>query len=118
MSLEDLKLFPKDEVRVKNAEGYEHNGCRCGTWFDHWKKFSHVKIQRCVVVGCSNIDLIGCPVTKSNPQDNGIYIIPLCNEHSKKTEELKILPSCPFVSADLEMTCGDAGTVVTKYVEI
>jgi hypothetical protein len=118
MSINDLKLYPKSEVRVKNVEEYEQNGCRCGTWLDHWKKFSYVKIQKCVVVGCSNIDLAGCPVIRSNPEDNNIYIIPLCKEHSQSKEELKILPSCPFVSANLKITCGDAGTVVTKYVEI
>ena len=118
MSLDNLKLYPKDEVRIKNVENYEQNACRCGTMLDHWKKFSYVKIQKCVVVGCPNIDLIGCAVTKSNPEDTNIYIIPLCKAHSESKDEMKIVPSCPLVSANLKITCGEAGTVVTKYVEI
>ena len=118
MNTNNLNLKTPIKVMVKSDPILQSITCRCGTLLDHWKKFSYVKIQKCVVIGCSNIDLIGCPVTKFNSKDKGIYIIPFCKEHSKSTEELKILPSCPFVSADLTITCGEAVTVVTKYVEI
>ena len=118
MNIDSLKPFKKKEVIIKNLVKFEQNGCRCGSWLDHWLKFSYVKVQKCVVIGCSNIDLIGCGVTKIRKKDESIYIIPMCKKHSQSEDEMKILPSCPLISADIKITCGEEQPEKTKYVEI
>jgi hypothetical protein len=96
-------------MKVKNINGTSQNTCKCGSWLDHWKKFSHQSIsQYCSEKTCIKKPEVGAHVQKDNSTDAGWYIVPFCNTHNGETNEsLEIVDSVALVSANVSVTCGN-----------
>jgi hypothetical protein len=67
-------------MKIKNINGTAENKCSCGSWLDHWRRFSGQGAYFCSVLGCSSIDLIGAHIQKNG--DQSWYICPLCTSHN------------------------------------
>lgn len=91
--------------KIKNINGTSDTKCKCGSWLDHWKKFSKSSISYCQEVNCYSKDLVGAHVQKANSSDDNWYIIPLCTNHNQSVGELEVLSSTEFVSANKKKTC-------------
>lgn len=92
-------------TEIRNMKGTELSACRCGTWFSHWKKFSKQYTDFCVVEGCHNTDILGAHVQTVESDDSSWYVVPLCRDHIKSTETLRIVEKCKLVSTDKSCTC-------------
>ena len=103
---------------IKVIENPPEQKCRCGSWFNHWQKFTQSKIRMCVEIGCNETYIEGAHVQLAESEDTTIYIVPLCSKHRKSKETLSIIDSCKLVSADINKTCGVAGMVYLKEGEI
>jgi hypothetical protein len=93
-------------VKVKNINGTTDNTCACGSWLEHWKKFSNVPLEYCSEQSCAMVDLVGAHVMKAYGDDDNWYIIPLCKRHNKlKGQDLDVVVSTVFVPANTKETC-------------
>jgi len=95
-------------MRVTNINGTSPNKCKCGSWLDHWKKFSRQSVPLyCPTIGCFEKTEVGAHVQKSGSTDQKWYIAPLCKAHNGKTgESIDISDSTALVSANVNETCG------------
>lgn len=94
------------QVNVKNVNGTSQKDCKCGSWLQHWLNYSGQKADSCKVKGCTNTDLLGVHVQKNVSYDRNWYIVPLCREHSKKSDLLELEDGTYLVSAHKSLTCG------------
>jgi len=92
-------------MKVKNINGTSDNLCKCGSWLNHWEKFSGRTTIFCSEKGCTRTDIVGAHVQKATT-DTKWYIIPLCKAHNTATGELEIFEGTVFVSANKSETCG------------
>lgn len=90
-------------MKVRNINGTSDNDCKCGSWIQHWENFSGATVMFCSEKNCTNTDLLGAHVQKM--YSNDWYIIPLCQKHNKTADELEIVDSTIFVSANRSKTC-------------
>jgi|SRR5690348_3409430 len=97
-------------MRVTNINGTSLNKCSCGSWLDHWVKFSRQPLPSyCTQTICLQKPEVGAHVQKAGSTDQSWYIVPLCKAHNGKTgESIDILDSTVFVSANVQKTCGAA----------
>lgn len=94
-------------MKVRNINGTSANTCKCGSWLNHWKKFSHQSLPAtCPVIGCWEPPEVGAHVQKDNSTDKSWYIIPLCKKHNAKADSLTVSDSIKLVSANVSNTCG------------
>jgi hypothetical protein len=95
-------------VEVKNINGTSDNICRCGSWLEHWKKFSGQAIPVCCPeTTCIGKPELGAHVQRDNSADTSWYIVPLCRKHNGETgKSLTISDSVTLVSANINKTCG------------
>jgi hypothetical protein len=94
-------------MKVKNINGTSQNTCKCGSWLNHWKKFSGQSIIYCPVDNCLEMIEVGAHVQKDSSTDSSWYIIPLCKKHNGETgKALNISDSVMLVSANVSSTCG------------
>ncbi len=95
-------------MRVKNINGTSDNTCKCGSWLEHWKKFSSQTLSSyCSEVKCTKKPEVGAHVQKDNSTDTNWYIVPFCNTHNGETgKSLDIVDSVKLVSANVSETCG------------
>lgn len=94
-------------MKVKNIDGSSDNTCKCGSWLNHWKKFSRAKAGLCKERSCTNLATVGAHVRKANSKDQNGYIIPLCSAHNElKGKELEIFLNPTLISANVSETCG------------
>ena len=94
-------------MKITNIDGTTQNTCSCGSWLDHWKKFSGQSIMYCPVEFCLEKDLVGAHVQKVSLTDHKWYIIPLCQRHNaEKAKSLTVSDSYRLVSANISETCG------------
>ena len=93
---------------VKNVNGTRDNTCKCGSWLDHWKKFSdQVLLSSCAEKTCPKKPEVGAHVQKDSSTDKAWYIVPLCNEHNRQTgKSLELMDRATLVSANVSQTCG------------
>lgn len=92
-------------MRIKNINGTSQTRCACGTWLDHWKKFSGQTITYCPEPSCLQTDLLGAHVQKADSSDNKWYIYPLCSTHNRSTGVLDVSDVYKLVSANKKETC-------------
>lgn len=90
---------------IKNINGTYQAKCVCGSWLNHWKRFSGQTITYCPVIGCMNKDLVGAHVQKAYGMDSRWYIFPLCNAHNQSKNELNVSDAYKLVSANKKETC-------------
>jgi hypothetical protein len=94
-------------MKVKNLNGAGNHQCHCGSWFDHWKKFSGQIPCYCSEANCFFLAEVGTHVQKDVPNDLNWYIVPLCGFHNQsKAATLQIRPFLNLVSANINETCG------------
>jgi hypothetical protein len=95
-------------MKVTNLNGTSDNKCSCGSWLDHWRKFSGQTVPTyCPEQKCTKKPTVGAHVQKSG--SNSWYIVPLCDDHNKlRGQDLEITSSVALVSANKAETCGKA----------
>lgn len=95
-------------MKVKNINGTSDSTCECGSWLDHWKKFSGQSLPTyCSEKTCTKKPEVGAHVQKDNSTDSNWYIVPFCNTHNLETgKSLEIVDSVKLVSANVSETCG------------
>lgn len=101
-------------VRVKNVVGSSKTSpkcANCGTWIDHWFRFSGKATGDCRVKGCANKATVGAHVTRPIATQEELrthhYIIPMCAEHNgMHGAELDTKDHVTFVRANVAETCG------------
>lgn len=91
---------------VKNINGTSDTDCKCGSWLQHWKKFTIQTVTYCSETSCMKTELVGAHVQKHNSTDNKWYIVPLCNAHNhvSSTSVLNV-GATALVSANKSETC-------------
>ena len=52
------------KMKVKNINGTSQTNCSCGSWLQHWRKYSNQNATICRASGCSRTDLVGAHVQK------------------------------------------------------
>lgn len=89
---------------VQNPNG---STCSCGTWLDHWNKFSGQTVPvHCPLLMCVERAEIGAHVRKEGGADNTTYILPLCKRHtSQPGETIVVNDYLKLVSANITETC-------------
>jgi hypothetical protein len=92
-------------AKVKNINGTSSTKCKCGSWLDHWKKYSKQTVTYCSQKTCTTKELVGAHVKKVSSTDSSWYIVPLCHSHNKTDGELEIVDSVKLVSANKSETC-------------
>lgn len=95
-------------MKVKNINGTSNNSCKCGSWLNHWKKYSEQQLPSyCPESSCVEKPEVGAHVQKDSGGDSSWYIVPLCKIHNaKKDTTLTISDSVTLVSANVGNTCG------------
>ncbi len=95
-------------MKVKNINGTSDNTCKCGSWLEHWKKFSKRDLPTfCPEEKCTQKPEVGAHVQKDGGSDSSWYIVPLCKTHNGETgKSLTISDFVHLVSANVSTTCG------------
>lgn len=95
-------------MKINNINGTSQNTCKCGSWLDHWKKFSGQSLPSyCPESSCTGKPEVGAHVQKDNSSDSSWYIVPLCKTCNSKTgKSLVISDYVNLVSANVSETCG------------
>lgn len=95
-------------MKVRNINGTSDNSCSCGSWLDHWKKFSGQSIPSyCPTDKCLNKPEVGAHVQVDSYYDSNWYIIPLCKTcNAQKNKDLIVSDYVKLVSANKSETCG------------
>jgi len=92
---------------VKNINGTSQNTCKCGSWLEHWSRFSQDSRVICSVLGCRSVAEVGAHVQLFLSTDERWYIIPVCQMHNMvQSTPLAIDDSYRLVSANVNKTCG------------
>jgi len=94
-------------MKVRNINGTSDNTCKCRSWINHWEKYAEKTATMCSATACFiSKDLVGAHVQKDDSNNKSWYIIPFCEHHNKKTEEIEVWSSTILVSANVNETCG------------
>ncbi|WP_157379380.1 hypothetical protein [Burkholderia ubonensis] len=107
------KMYKTTEsVTVTNANGTSEKRCsNCGTWLDHWEKYSTYSADTCSIINCENDAEVGAhvvrPYAKKEEYKTRPYIIPMCKAHNGKNSEneMKTKENIEFVWANVKETC-------------
>ena len=94
------------KMKIKNINGTSDAACTCGSWMQHWEKFSGQKTSFCLGVGCLEKDLVGAHVQKADACDDNWYICPLCIFHNEGAKELEVSNAFKLIPANKAATCG------------
>jgi hypothetical protein len=92
-------------MKIKSSANVQE-ACSCGSWLQHWEKFSGQHTWYCQVIACLNRDIVGARVQIAGDNDKSWYIYPLCKTHSKSSAELEVNDTFALVPADSNLTCG------------
>ncbi len=94
-------------MKVKNINGTAGRACRCGSWLDHWKRFSRQTASYCSEVKCTKAPEVGAHVQKDSSTDTSWYIVPLCPSHNAESgRSLTLVDNVALVPANVSETCG------------
>lgn len=94
-------------MKIRNINGTSANACKCGSWLDHWKRFSGQAVPSfCPATGCYEKELVGAHVQKDISTDNSWYILPLCKTHNATGKSIEVTDAYTLVSANVSQTCG------------
>ena len=92
-------------MTARNINGTTDSHCKCGSWLNHWRKFSGGTALYCSEKNCvENYSLVGAHVQKPAPDKNW-YIIPLCLSHNSSITDLEVSNTTIFVPANKSETC-------------
>lgn len=93
-------------MKIENIGNKIEELCGCGSWLDHWIKFSDEEIHHCQASACKDPVKYGVHVQKAGSHDRSWYIVPLCETHSQSTYHVDLIVGTQLVPADLSETCG------------
>lgn len=95
-------------MKVNNINGTSGHTCACGSWLEHWKKFSGRALPPyCAVSTCASRPEDGAHVQRDSVLDRHWYIVPLCRRHNlEKGRSLEITTGTVLVPANTAATCG------------
>jgi hypothetical protein len=95
-------------MKVRHINGISDNACKCGSWLDHWLKFSgQPLLSYCSEEKCLQNPEVGAHVQKGGSFNDSWYIIPLCKAHNgKKGGAINVVDFVKLVSANVKETCG------------
>ena len=95
-------------MKVINVNGTSDNTCKCGSWLDHWKKYSgQILGKHCSEKKCTNGPEVGAHVQKDSSTDKSWYIVPLCKPHNGENgKSLELIDGIALASANVGQTCG------------
>lgn len=91
-----------------SGEKVKRRRCRCGSWIEHWRKFTGGKRVTCAVIGCNNLAKCGAHVVSTDGRrDQQWWIVPVCSNcnHYRNIKEMKIDRRSWLVSANMWLTC-------------
>jgi hypothetical protein len=89
----------------RNKKGTRERKCSCGTWKNHWLKFSGSSWPlNCSVEGCLNISELGGHIICD--EDTHEKIVPMCSSCNSKETEFYLKNGTKLVSANVSDTCG------------
>ncbi|MBI3565361.1 MAG: hypothetical protein HY079_09215 [Elusimicrobia bacterium] len=99
-------------MRIRNVDGTGDHDCACGSWIEHWRKFSRQSVPAyCPVNGCMSTDVLGAHVKIEGSSRQEWFIYPLCREHNARADAaLDVSDSYLLVSANVGDTCGRSAT--------
>ena len=93
-------------TKIRNIKGTANNRCKCGSWINHWEKYSQTKSTICAEIKCKNKIVLGAHIQKVNSESREWFIIPLCSAHNNSAETLCIKQTI-FVPANITITCSN-----------
>lgn len=96
-------------MKVKIIDGTAEIICTCGSWIEHWRKFSKFGFlsDSCSVKGCDAPHKVGGHVHIAGSSDKHRYIIPLCTLHNESFGHVFDIENIiEMVSADISNYCG------------
>jgi len=106
-------------MKVTNINGTSDNTCKCGSWLEHWKKYSGQSLPEfCPVEDCFEEPEVGAHVQKNSLTDKSWYIIPLCKTHNGKQGQSLEVDVVKLAPANVKETCGKKSNLrffVNKY---
>jgi len=91
---------------VSNVNGTAGLACKCGSWLDHWRKYSRQRYEYCGEGSCSARSEVGAHVQKNTAFDRAWYIVPLCTRHNARAASMTLKEGLVLVPADVASTCG------------
>lgn len=100
-------------MTIRNINGTSDSTCKCGSWLDHWRKFSGQQVPAyCPADKCYEKTEVGAHVQKDDSSDHSWYIYPLCKKCNAKTwQSLTVNDAYRLVSANVSQTCGRGGLI-------
>lgn len=95
-------------MKVNNLNGTTYDTCKCGSWLEHWKKYSCQTLPtHCPEETCTQAPTVGSHIQKDSSTDRSWYIVPLCSRCNAKTgESLEVSDHVTLVVANVDSTCG------------
>jgi hypothetical protein len=88
----------------KNKNGTGIRDCKCGSWKNHWVKYSGKEWpDECSVADCVKEATLGAHVF--NPDVSGEKIVPMCDSCNKLSESFSLKLGFIPVSANTAVTC-------------
>ena len=91
-----------------NKGGTSERACRCGTWQQHWMKFSGKPWPAtCSVAGCFNLVVLGGHII--NPAVDGERIVPMCDSCNQREDGFALKEGSTVVKANRAQTCEGYG---------
>lgn len=93
-------------ITVKNLNGTSDRDCACGTWIQHWEKFSGTTAGICARSVCLNTATVGAHVKKSIGDDHAHYIAPMCHACNGKRDAIfNLRDDTRLIPANVAETC-------------
>ena len=90
----------------KNIKGTSDRSCKCGSWKNHWIKYSGESWpEKCSVKGCNRDATLGAHVRNIYKDITGEYIIPMCDICNKRDTTFSIKQNTVPVPANKNKTC-------------
>lgn len=90
----------------KNKGGTSQRSCSCGSWKQHWMKFSgQTWPNECSILDCHQKATLGAHIYCTNSGSHDEYIVPACDSCNKLTEEFCLKKSVTLVPASKQKTC-------------
>jgi len=97
---------------LRNQKGTAERSCGCGSWLDHWKRYTKsTGTPLCVVQNCNERATVGAHVELSRVDElkGQSYIAPMCASHNgQHGAELKSKPEVKLARGNVKETCGKA----------
>lgn len=88
-----------------NKNGTSNRNCNCGSWKNHWLKFSKkIWPESCSVKECTNKATLGAHII--NPNVDGERIVPMCDSCNQKNNIFTLKGKVNLPSANIAKTCG------------